>query len=37
MNSMEMQYLLDTLTNEDNLKSVREKAMEFYKMHDDDK
>ncbi|WP_442916625.1 DNA alkylation repair protein [Lutispora sp.] len=31
-----MQYLIDTLTDKDNLKLVREKAIEFYKMYDDD-
>jgi 3-methyladenine DNA glycosylase AlkC len=37
MDCTEMQYLVDTLTNKDNLKLVREKAKEFYKMYDDDK
>lgn len=37
VDSMEMQYLIDTLIGKDNLKLIREKAMEFYKQYDDDK
>lgn len=37
MDSIEMQYLIDTLTAKDNLKSIRDKAIEFYKMYDADK
>ena len=36
MDSIEIQYLIDTLTAKDNLKSIRDKAIEFYKMYDED-
>lgn len=37
MDCVQMQYLIDKFTDKDNLKLVREKAVEFYKMYDDNK